>query len=62
MKSGLPFAFDLSFENSEGSDLCFRLTLFHLVPYTAWNIYIYYDNLIDKIASEFLHKAEDSER
>ena len=29
VKAGLPFAWDLSLENSEDSYLCFRLALFH---------------------------------
>ena len=33
MKEGLPFAWDLSLENSADSYLCFRLTLLHTVPY-----------------------------
>ena len=33
VKEGLPFARDLSLENSADSYLCFRLALLHLVPY-----------------------------
>ena len=33
VKEGLPFAWDISLENSEDSYLCFWLTLLHLVPY-----------------------------
>ena len=33
VKEGLPFAWDLSLENSEDSYLCFRLALLHSVPY-----------------------------
>ena len=33
VKEGLPFARDLSLENSEDSYLCFRLALLHSVPY-----------------------------
>ena len=31
VKEGLPFAWDLSLENSAGSNLCFRLALLHSV-------------------------------
>ena len=33
VKEGLPFAWDLSLENSADSYLCFRLALLHSVPY-----------------------------
>ena len=33
VKEGLPFARDLSLENTTDSYLCFRLALLHLVPY-----------------------------
>ena len=33
VKEGLPFAQDLSLENSTDSYLCFRLVLFHLLSY-----------------------------
>ena len=33
MKEGLPFAWDLSLENSADSDLCFRLALLYSVSY-----------------------------
>ena len=33
-KEGLPFAWDLSLENSADSYLCFRLALLHSVPYS----------------------------
>ena len=33
LKEGLPFAWDLSLENSEDSYLCFRLALLHSVSY-----------------------------
>ena len=33
MKEGLPFAQDLSLENSADSYLCFRLALLHLLSY-----------------------------
>ena len=33
VKEGLPFARDLSLENSTDSYLCFRLALLHSVPY-----------------------------
>ena len=33
VKKGLPFAWDLSLENSAGSYLCFRLALLHSVSY-----------------------------
>ena len=35
---GLPFARDLSVENSAGSLLCFRLALLHLV---SWFFFLY---------------------
>ena len=34
VKEGLPFAWDLSLENSADSYLCFRLALLHPVSYT----------------------------
>ena len=33
VKEGLPFARDLSLENSADSNLCFRLALLHSVSY-----------------------------
>ena len=33
VKEGLPFAWDLSLENSADSYVCFRLALLHSVPY-----------------------------
>ena len=33
VKEGLPFAWDLSLENSADSYLCFRLSFLHSVPY-----------------------------
>ena len=33
VKEGLPFAHDLSLENSANSYLCFQLALLHLVSY-----------------------------
>ena len=37
VKKGLPFARDLSLENSANSYLCFRLALLHSVPFSSIN-------------------------
>ena len=51
VKEGLPFAQDLSLENSADSYLCFRLTLLHLVSY----FFFLYQS-----PSSYLHTVFDS--
>ena len=41
VKEGLPFAWDLSLENSADSYLCFWLALFHAVPYFYFLIFVH---------------------
>ena len=49
MKEGVPFARDLSIENSSDSYLCFRLTLLHSVPY----FFLLYRSLSSSLCTVF---------
>ena len=56
VKEGLPFARDLSLENSADSYLCFRLAFFHAVSYLfflyrspSWSLCTVFDSVSYKI-------------
>ena len=61
VKEGLPFAWDLSLENSAGSYLCFRLALLHSVSYffflyrspssSLWMVFASISSNIDEVLS-----------
>ena len=46
VKEGLPFARDLSLENSADPYFFFRLALLHLVSYSGFGILVFFANLI----------------
>ena len=60
VKEGLPFARDLSLENSAGSYLCFQLALLHSLPYfffiygsPSLSLYMIFDSISSNIDQVF---------